>query len=104
MLSKRRDNPDARWQVEPDADEEAAYTVLSQDRIWNAYSIADLVPPFRAGARVALAWMTGQVATAACLFLRHPRFNATVPYGDPHLASPRYWPRSICRPRRIFWL
>ena len=70
------------WQVEPDADDEAAYAVLAEDRIWNGYSIADLAPPFRAYTRVALA-RRNEAPPAACLFLRHPDFNSIVPHGNP---------------------
>ena len=72
-----------RWQVEPDADDEAAYAALAEDRIWNGYSIADLAPPFRSYTRVALA-RRDEAPPAACLFLRHPAFNSIVPHGDPN--------------------
>ncbi|HEV2237258.1 MAG TPA: GNAT family N-acetyltransferase [Ktedonobacterales bacterium] len=69
------------WRIEPAADDDRAYAALAADSIWNAYSIGDLAPPFRAYARVALAERGG--ATAACLLLRHPRFNCVIPAGDP---------------------
>jgi ribosomal protein S18 acetylase RimI-like enzyme len=72
-----------RWQVELDADDAAAYVALATDRLWNGYSIADLEPPFRAHARVALAWSGDESPTTACLFLRHPDFSAIIPHGDP---------------------
>jgi len=72
----------ADWQIETDADDAAAYAVLAADRAWNGYSIADLEPPFRQWTKVALACRNG-TAEAACLFLRHPAFNAVVPTGDP---------------------
>lgn len=75
------------WRLDPDADDAAAYAALAGDRAWNGYSIADLVPPFRAHTRVALAWPPdaplGAPASAACLFLRHPSFSSTVPHGEP---------------------
>ncbi|HEX5506317.1 MAG TPA: GNAT family N-acetyltransferase [Thermomicrobiales bacterium] len=72
------------WRVEPDAGDAAAYAALASDRLWAGYSIADLEPPFRAYTRVALARLGNEAApAAACLFLRHPAFNSTIPHGDP---------------------
>ncbi len=71
-----------RWQIEPDVDDRAAYAVLAEDRAWNGYSIADLVPPFRTYTQVALARRDAAPPSAACLFLRHPAFKAIVPHGD----------------------
>ncbi len=69
------------WQVDATTGDEAAYAVLSRDRIWNGYSIADLAPPFRESAQVAIARGDGE-RIAAVLILRHPEFCALVPYGD----------------------
>ena len=71
------------WQVEPDADDAAAYAALAGDRLWNGYSIADLEPPFRAHSRFALARRGAAPPSAACLLLRHPAFNSLIPHGDP---------------------
>jgi GNAT superfamily N-acetyltransferase len=68
------------WRIEPDADDGHAYAALATDMLWNAYSIGDLAPPFRAHARVAVAERGD--AVAACLMLRHPRFSSVIPAGD----------------------
>ena len=74
----------AKWRVDGDADDAAAYAPLSDDRLWAGYSIADLVPPFRAYSRFGVATLRGVGrATAACLVLRHPAFNSLIPHGDP---------------------
>jgi ribosomal protein S18 acetylase RimI-like enzyme len=67
------------WRVETDVDDSAAYAAFATDRLWCGYAIADLEPPFRAFARVAVAHRGGEVA--ACLVLRAPAFNAIVPHG-----------------------
>jgi len=71
------------WQVKSDVEDAAAYTVFSQDRIWNGYSIADLDPPFRPYTEVAIGQQDDQPAAAACLVLRHPAFCSVVPHGAP---------------------
>ena len=74
----------AEWRVDADADDAAAYAVLSDDRLWAGYSIADLAPPFRAYSRFGVATPQGEGrATAACLVLHHPAFNSLIPHGDP---------------------
>jgi ribosomal protein S18 acetylase RimI-like enzyme len=74
----------AGWRVDADADHAAAYAALSDDRLWAGYSIADLVPPFRAYSRFGVAAPhRADRATAACLVLRHPAFNSLIPHGDP---------------------
>ena len=73
---------DAGWQVERDVDDGAAAEVLMQERIWTAYMLGDLEPPFRAYTTVALARRAGEPPSAAYLILRHPDFTATVTHGD----------------------
>lgn len=69
------------WQIEQDVSDDAAYAVLSADRIWNGYGIADLEPPFRTYTTVTLA-RRDDAPPAACVMLRHPAFAALVVYGD----------------------
>lgn len=71
------------WHVLPDADDRTAATVLATDRWWAGYSLADLEAPFRAYSTVAVAARDNAKPEAACLFLRHPAFNATIPHGQP---------------------
>lgn len=71
------------WQVTGDVEDEIAYAVFSEDRIWNGYSIADLDPPFRPYTEVAIAQWGDQPPATACLVLRHPAFCSVVPHGAP---------------------
>lgn len=73
----------AEWMISGDLDDEAAYALLAQDRIWNGYSIADLAPPFRQHAQVWAAARRGEPAAAATLLMRHPAFAALIPCGEP---------------------
>lgn len=70
-----------RWRVARDVDEPTAAAVLATDRLWAGYSLADLEPPFRAYSAFDVAAREGAEPEAACLFLRHPAFNATIPHG-----------------------
>jgi ribosomal protein S18 acetylase RimI-like enzyme len=79
MQGMHGDHPD--WRVNPDAGDAEAYAVLSQDRVWNCFAIADLVPPFREYSRFAVAYETGSARAAACLVLRHPELTVIVPHG-----------------------
>jgi GNAT superfamily N-acetyltransferase len=76
-------DPIETWQVEPDSADDHAYAALADDRVWNAFAIADLEPPFRAFARIAVARRQGAIPGAACLLFRSPAFNVIVPHGDP---------------------
>jgi ribosomal protein S18 acetylase RimI-like enzyme len=75
--------PEESWQIEPDASNEVAYAALSADRVWNAFSIADLEPPFREFTRVAVARHSETGRDAACLLFQSPAFNVVSSYGDP---------------------
>ncbi len=72
----------APFDLELDASDAAAYAALADDRIWNGYSIADLVPPLRQHTTVAVAARGGR-PVAAVLVLRHPAFSAVMPHGVP---------------------
>lgn len=69
------------WQVTVDADEADARAVLERDRIWNCFALADLVPPFRAFTRIALAADPDSGACAACLVVQHPALRVVSPFG-----------------------
>ena len=55
---------------------------LAADRLWNAYSLADLEPPWRTYARVARSpsRRAGRPGRALTLF-RHPSFTSIIPHG-----------------------
>jgi RimJ/RimL family protein N-acetyltransferase len=71
------------WQIDPDASDEVACEALAGDRIWNAFAIADLEPPFRAYSRIAVARRPGTDQVATCLMIQTPDFSVVVPYGEP---------------------
>jgi GNAT superfamily N-acetyltransferase len=71
------------WEVIPDASDGVALEALADDRIWNAFSIADLEPPFRVYSRIAVARQPGSPPSASCLLFESPAFNGVVPHGDP---------------------
>jgi GNAT superfamily N-acetyltransferase len=74
---------DTNWQIDLDASDEDAYTALDGDRVWNAFAIADLEPPFRAYSRIAVARRLGTDQVATCLVIQTPDFSVVVPYGEP---------------------
>lgn len=69
------------WDVHPDANDADAYEVLRQDRVWNCFAIADLLPPFRAFTRIDIAREVGTTARAACLRIRSPDLTVVSPWG-----------------------
>jgi len=70
------------WHITPNASDDGAYAILAHDRVWNSFAIADLLPPFRASAQVAIARHAGGIRSAACLVLRHPELTVVSPDGD----------------------
>lgn len=70
------------WRITLSASDADAYAVLVHDRVWNSFAIADLLPPFRAHAQIAIARHTGDVRAAACLVLRQPELTVVAPDGD----------------------
>jgi len=71
------------WQIDLDASDEDAYAALVDDRAWNAFAIADLEPPFREFAKIAVARNSETRRGAACLLFQSPAFNVVAPHGDP---------------------
>ena len=69
------------WQVTLDASDAEAAAVLEQDRVWNCFALADLLPPFRAYSQVAIARQPDTADYAACLVLRHPSLTVISPFG-----------------------
>jgi ribosomal protein S18 acetylase RimI-like enzyme len=74
--------PTATWQVRDDATNEEVRPLLEQDRIWNCFALADLLPPFRAYTRFATAALSGESASAVLLIVQHPGFTTISPFGD----------------------
>jgi predicted GNAT family acetyltransferase len=72
----------AKWRVRDDATNEEVRPLLEQDRIWNCFALADLLPPFRAYTRFATAARPGEPASAALLIIQHPDYTTISPYGD----------------------
>lgn len=71
------------WQITINASDAEAGAVLSQDRVWNCFALADLLPPFREYSQVAIARQPGAADCAACLVLRHPALTVLSPFGAP---------------------
>lgn len=71
----------ADWRVQRDVPDDLAAGVFALDRIWSGYSLADLEPPLRQYAGVAVAARGDDPPSAACLILRHPAFTAMVLHG-----------------------
>ncbi|HEU5200412.1 MAG TPA: GNAT family N-acetyltransferase [Ktedonobacterales bacterium] len=69
------------WQITLNASDAEAAAVLSQDRVWNCFALADLLPPFREYSQVAIARQSGSADFAACLVLRHPALTVISPFG-----------------------
>lgn len=69
------------WRVVLNAGEAEASEVLSRDRVWNCFALADLAPPFGQYTEVAVAYHAER-PPAACLLLRHPAFTVLSPAGD----------------------
>lgn len=72
-----------RWHVTLNASDAEAAATLSQDRVWNCFALADLLPPFREHSQVAIARRTAAADCAACLVLRHPALTVISPFGVP---------------------
>lgn len=69
------------WQVVLDPGHDEVYHVLSKDRRWNCFAIADLEPPFREYSRYGAARHRDTGEMAACLVLEHPSIRVISPFG-----------------------
>jgi ribosomal protein S18 acetylase RimI-like enzyme len=69
------------WHITHDASNIEAAAVLEQDRTWNCFALADLLPPFRTYSQYTLATRSDGAASAACMVIRHPAFTVLSPYG-----------------------
>jgi RimJ/RimL family protein N-acetyltransferase len=73
----------SRWHITPDATNDEAYAVLSQDPVWNCFALADLEPPLRDYSQFAMASQDGNNERAICLILRHPIIGQVLsPFGS----------------------
>lgn len=72
----------SRWHITPDASNDQAYIILSQDPIWNSFALADLEPPLREYSQFVIASQDGSNEHAICLILRHPIIGQVIsPFG-----------------------
>ncbi len=87
------------WHITPDASNNQAYAILSQDPVWNSFALADLEPPLRKYSQFVIASQNGSNAHAICLILRHPIIGQVLsPFGVEagiaallaHIALPEY--------------
>ena len=72
----------SRWHITPDASNDLAYVILSQDLVWNSFALADLEPPLREYSQFVIASQDGSNECAICLILRHPIIGQVLsPFG-----------------------
>ena len=72
----------SNWHVNQDATDDEAYTILSQDPIWNCFALADLEAPLRQYSQFPIASREGSNEHAICLVLRHPSIGQVLsPFG-----------------------
>jgi RimJ/RimL family protein N-acetyltransferase len=75
--------PLVHWHVTRDATNDEAYAILSQDPVWNCFSLADLEPPLRDYSQFAMASQEESDKRAICLILRHPIIGEVLsPFGS----------------------
>jgi RimJ/RimL family protein N-acetyltransferase len=75
--------PLVHWHITPDATNDEASAVLSQDPVWNCFALADLEPPLRDYSQFAIASQDGRSEHAICLILRHPIIGQVLsPFGS----------------------
>ena len=89
----------SRWHITPNASNDQAYPILSQDPVWNSFALADLEPPLRNYSQFAMASQDESNAHAICLILRHPIIGQVLsPFGREegvaailkHVSLPEY--------------
>jgi len=75
--------PLVHWHITPDATNDEAYAILSQDPVWNCFALADLEPPLRDYSQFAMASQEESNERAICLILRHPIIGEVLsPFGS----------------------
>jgi ribosomal protein S18 acetylase RimI-like enzyme len=71
------------WHITHDATDDETYAILTQDRVWNCFALADLQPPLRQYSQFAIAWRDVSNEYALCLILRHPIIGQVLsPFGS----------------------
>ena len=74
--------PLVHWHITPDATNDEAYAILSQDPVWNCFALADLEPPLRDYSQFATGYQHESNERAICLILRHPIIGQVLsPFG-----------------------
>lgn len=79
-------NEVAPWQVrdndDGNDDDNELRLLLEQDRIWNCFALADLLPPMRESTRFVTASRPGNSPSALLLIVQHPEVQVISPFGD----------------------
>lgn len=76
------DGGNAEWQIHDDTGDDETHALLEQDRIWNCFALADLLPPVRAYTRFLTARRQGEKPSALLLIVRHPEIKVISPFGE----------------------
>lgn len=70
------------WQVRENDDDGEVQALLEQDRVWNSFALADLLPPFRHYTRFVTATRPGESPSALVMMIQHPGFSTVSPFGE----------------------
>lgn len=70
------------WRIHDDTDENDVLSLLEQDRIWNCFALADLLPPIRAYTRYLTASYRDKKPSALLVIVRHPEIKVISPFGE----------------------
>ncbi|HEX5440950.1 MAG TPA: GNAT family N-acetyltransferase [Ktedonobacterales bacterium] len=78
----------SQWQIHGDSGrgddggEDQLLSLLEQDRVWNCFALADLLPPMRESTRFVTARRPGNSPSALLLIVEHPGIQVISPFGD----------------------
>ncbi|HEY7339402.1 MAG TPA: GNAT family N-acetyltransferase [Ktedonobacterales bacterium] len=75
-------NEVAPWQVRDNDDDSELKPLLEQDRIWNCFALADLLPPMRKSTRFITARQPGKSPSALLMIVQHPEIQVISQFGD----------------------
>ena len=70
------------WLITDEQDDGKVQSLLEQDRIWNSFALADLLPPLREYSRFITAARPDEEPTAVVMIIEHPGFSTVSPFGD----------------------
>lgn len=76
------ENAKTEWQVRDNTDEDEIHILLEQDRIWNCFALADLLPPVRAYTRFLIAASRDDAPSALLLIVQHPQIQVISSFGN----------------------